>query len=81
MSNGEGVSGNQYERGGTGGVAAGLFNIGRQVDADVDVVPGNGNVARRGVGGRGVSHEGVAIVRDIGRGRADAMTPSVVKTC
>jgi hypothetical protein len=56
--NGEGVSGSQYDSAGTGGV--------RIVFVTDEVRKRhNGKVARRGVGGRGARHDGVATVRDI----------------
>lgn len=36
---------------------------------DVDVVHGSGNVARRGVEGRGTGHAGVEMARDMEAGR------------
>jgi hypothetical protein len=56
--NGEGVSGSQYDSAGTGRVRV-VF-----VEDEVGGVH-SGKVARRGVGGRGALHDGVAIVRDI----------------
>jgi len=60
---GEGVSGSQYDSAGTGGVPAKLGSD------DVDVVHGSGNVARRGVDGRGARHAGVEMARDMEAGR------------
>ena len=63
-ANGEGVSGAQNDSGGTGGA---LVMVG------IEVVPGRGNVARRGVGGRGVRHTGMEMLSELGRGRAGSM--------
>jgi hypothetical protein len=72
VRSGDGVSGSQYDSGGTGGVGVAWLAKSR----DVDVVPGRGNVARRGVGGRAARHErfgGVEMVSEVGLGRAEAM--------
>jgi hypothetical protein len=67
-ANGKGVSGIQYESGGIGGVSL-MLHLEK-----IDVVPGSGKVARRGVGGRGARHSvAEQMVREVGCVRAGGM--------
>lgn len=62
---GEGVSRFQYDSGGMGGALGD-----GSPSKGVEMVPGSGNVARRGVGGRGARHgavEGMGMVSELGR--------------
>lgn len=58
--NGDGVSGSQYDKAGTGAV----LSIEATGEVNVDVVSGKGKVARRGVGGRGACQEGGKMVSE-----------------
>jgi hypothetical protein len=77
--NGEGVSGSQYDSAGTRGAHETIGLDGS------DVVCGSGNVARRGVGGRGTHQDVGWMVRgaEAGRGRIvkNSASEPLIKVC